>query len=50
MFQNINGVVKIKHDKKNNDISIRREITGFNYDLPTIYIFYSNDNHYMFGK
>ena len=48
MFQNINGSIKVRHGTKKNNISIEKEIIGFHYDLPTIYLLYSNDNHYIF--
>ena len=50
LLEGINGAIKVRHDVVNNNTSIEREMTGFNYDLPTIYILHSNEDHYIFAK
>ena len=50
LFKITNGTIKVKQDTKKNNTSIEKKGVGFKYDLPTIYILHSNDDHYMIVK
>ena len=50
LFQNINGRIKVRDDTTNNNILIKKEVQGFNYDFPIFYVLHSHVNHFMWVK